>query len=219
MMYDGAVLALIGNFDFTEVVVVAATSLILFGKRLPEVAMRAATQFMKVRRAVTKMWREAGLEDELRRVKREVDSANLPKFTSPQKAVKDATRRYMQDLERDVEAPVVSGEHENDTAAGQHPKPALEDEQRGAIGNEAGTDGSSDSEQDFRGPDPEPPPPSTGTNGAPDFEPRPIPHGALDVDDRREDASNIGGGSDAQAEPASDDEGPGPTSVDDRERA
>ena len=66
--------ALIGNFDLTELLVIAVGALLIFGKRLPEVAMRAAAHFMRLRRAVTKMWREAGIEDELRRVRREIEA-------------------------------------------------------------------------------------------------------------------------------------------------
>lgn len=62
-------LALFGNLDLVEIVVIAAGAVLLFGKSLPEVTMKGAAQVMKMRRAVTKMWRDAGIEDELRRVR------------------------------------------------------------------------------------------------------------------------------------------------------
>jgi Sec-independent protein translocase protein TatA len=67
------VLALLGNFDLTELIVIGVGALLVFGRRLPEVAMKAAAQVMRFRRAVSQMWREAGIEDELRRVKREIE--------------------------------------------------------------------------------------------------------------------------------------------------
>ncbi|MCP3915389.1 MAG: hypothetical protein GY711_07525 [bacterium] len=66
-------LALIGNLDFFEIVVILVVAVIVFGDRLPEVAMRGAAQLVRLRRTVMQMWRDAGLEDELRRVQREID--------------------------------------------------------------------------------------------------------------------------------------------------
>ena len=45
----------------------------IFGKRLPEVAMRAAAHIVRLRRSLGQLWREAGLEQELRRVRRDVE--------------------------------------------------------------------------------------------------------------------------------------------------
>lgn len=66
-------LSLLGNLDILEVVLIFAVSIMVFGKQLPQVAMRAAAQVMKLRKEVSRMWREAGLEDELRRVRRELE--------------------------------------------------------------------------------------------------------------------------------------------------
>lgn len=78
-------LALLGNLSFLEILVIAVGALLIFGKRLPEVAMKAAAQVVRVRRAVSEMWREAGIEEELRKVKREIESeATLPKLKGPE---------------------------------------------------------------------------------------------------------------------------------------
>ncbi len=66
-------LALIGNLHVSEILIILVVALIVFGERLPEVAMRGAAQLVKLRRTVSQMWREAGLEDELRRVRREME--------------------------------------------------------------------------------------------------------------------------------------------------
>ena len=70
-------LALIGNLDFLELLVIAVVAIMVFGKDLPKVAMRGAAQLMKLRKEVSRMWREAGLEEELRKVRRDLDQ--LPK--------------------------------------------------------------------------------------------------------------------------------------------
>ena len=56
---------------------IVLAAVMIFGKNLPEVAVKAAAQFVRLRRAVTKMWREAGIDEEIRRVQREVDRAKL----------------------------------------------------------------------------------------------------------------------------------------------
>ena len=66
-------LALIGNLDFTEILIILVVAVMVFGERLPEVAMRGAAQLVKLRRMVGRMWREAGLDEELRRVRRDLD--------------------------------------------------------------------------------------------------------------------------------------------------
>lgn len=99
------VLALFGNFDFTELVVVAAVAVILFGKRLPEVAMRAAAQVVKVRRSLGQMWRDAGLEDELRRVRREVEHGLSPPRGGTAESFGSVRRRVSGSSGGAVEAP------------------------------------------------------------------------------------------------------------------
>ncbi|MBL6720619.1 MAG: twin-arginine translocase TatA/TatE family subunit [Planctomycetes bacterium] len=66
-------LGLIGNLSLPELLVVAAGAVLIFGRRLPEVAMRGAAQFMRLRRNLTQAWRDAGIEDELRRVRWDLD--------------------------------------------------------------------------------------------------------------------------------------------------
>jgi len=82
-------LAIIGNLHMTELLVIALAALMIFGRRLPEVAMRGAAHVVRLRRSVTKMWREAGLEEELRKVRRDIDNEvhqvqrSLPRLDAP----------------------------------------------------------------------------------------------------------------------------------------
>lgn len=61
-----------------EWVIVVMAALMIFGSRLPEVALRAVAHVMRIRRAISKMWRDTGLEDELRRVRRDIE-LSIPK--------------------------------------------------------------------------------------------------------------------------------------------
>ena len=67
------VLAIFGTINGFELLVVVAAALMVFGSRLPDVALRGVAHFMRARRALTKMWRDTGLEDELRRVRRDIE--------------------------------------------------------------------------------------------------------------------------------------------------
>lgn len=73
-------IALIGNLHLLELLAIAGVALLVFGKRLPEVAVRGAGHLVRLRRSVMRMWREAGLEEELRRVRREIEqeATSLP---------------------------------------------------------------------------------------------------------------------------------------------
>lgn len=71
-------LAIFGSLAISELVLIGAVALMVFGGRLPEVVMRGAAQLMRVRKVVTRMWREAGLEQELRRVQWEIER-NMPR--------------------------------------------------------------------------------------------------------------------------------------------
>jgi Sec-independent protein translocase protein TatA len=101
------VLAIFGDFAFTELLLVAAVALMVFGKRLPEVAVRAAAHLTRLRRSLTQMWREAGIEDELRKVRREVEST-MPDLRNPRKMVRDMGRGYLDTI--DAQSEPVSGD-------------------------------------------------------------------------------------------------------------
>ncbi len=74
MAIMAAVLALFDNLSLPEMLVVLVVALLVFGRRLPEVAVRAAAQLVKARRALTEMWRQTGIDDELRKVRRDIDA-------------------------------------------------------------------------------------------------------------------------------------------------
>lgn len=62
-----------GSLSGLELMVIGLACVLIFGGRLPEVAMRAIAHVMRARRSLSQMWRDTGLEDELRRVRREIE--------------------------------------------------------------------------------------------------------------------------------------------------
>ncbi len=78
-------LALFANLSLPELFVIALAGIMVFGRNLPTIAVKAAAQFSKARRALNKIWRETGVQDEFRRMQREMREAEYE--------VRDAARR------------------------------------------------------------------------------------------------------------------------------
>ena len=70
-------LAFIGNLSFLEMGMILVIAVLVFGRRLPEVAGQAAAQLHKARRALTDLRRESGIDEELRKARRTLSSADL----------------------------------------------------------------------------------------------------------------------------------------------
>ena len=68
-------IALIGNLDTSELVIVMLAAILIFGKKLPQVAAQAGQQLVKLRRSVDQAWRDTGMEGEIRNVKRDLEEA------------------------------------------------------------------------------------------------------------------------------------------------
>ena len=70
-------LAFIGNLSFLEMGVILVIAVLVFGRRLPEVAGQAAAQLHRARRALSDLRRESGIDEELRKARRTLSSADL----------------------------------------------------------------------------------------------------------------------------------------------
>ena len=64
-------LAFISNLHFAELLLIALVGIMVFGRNLPRIAVQAWTQLTKMRRSMNKVWRETGVQDEIRRMQRE----------------------------------------------------------------------------------------------------------------------------------------------------
>jgi Sec-independent protein translocase protein TatA len=156
-------LAFLSNLHFTELILIALMGIMVFGRNLPRIAVQIWTQLTKMRRSMNKVWRETGVQDEIRRMQREMREAEYE--------VRDAARRAVE-AEEEAEAAAEGGEeqtfegaehdeHYHDTDAGEEMSAEEEelDEPEGEAARRA------DPEPD---PEPEPgPDPYPGnTNGA-----------------------------------------------------
>ncbi len=117
-------MALIWNLGFGEVVLIAIVSILIFGRRLPEVASQSFRQMAKLRRNLEDLRRDSGLDRELRDVRgalrdlsREIDS---PAPYQRQPAPADRQEPRPVEPEPPVQALPPPGE---DAPAGDAPRP------------------------------------------------------------------------------------------------
>lgn len=92
-------LALLDTLGGLELLIVCIAGLLVFGRRLPEVASQAGKQLVKVRRSIDAAWRETGMEKELRDVKRDLDAA-IPRDLS----IADMARLASAEMDKRVKA-------------------------------------------------------------------------------------------------------------------
>jgi hypothetical protein len=99
-------MALFGNLSFLEIALLAAASVMIFGRNLPRTAAQLYTHFVRARRALQGIWRESGLGDEFRQVQREMEqTAETIRRQSPEVLTRDAIK----DVEGQVRAPLEEG--------------------------------------------------------------------------------------------------------------
>lgn len=67
----------------TELLMVVVVGLLLFGRKLPDVAKAIGRSFFEFRRGVTDLRRETGIDDALRDMKREANSWRPPATPPP----------------------------------------------------------------------------------------------------------------------------------------
>ena len=109
-------LAFFGNLAPSEVLVLAVIAVLVFGKRLPEVAGRGYTQLRRWRQSLDQLRRETGIDRELSNIKYEVnDAARRARIEDDlaearareartQQAVERRTEPSGADVEEEVEA-------------------------------------------------------------------------------------------------------------------
>lgn len=89
-------LAFINNLSVGEMLVILIVAILVFGRRLPEVAARGAIQVRKLRKGVDDFRRESGFDEEVRKARQMIE---------------DPVRQALKELdEKDIKRPFV-GQH------------------------------------------------------------------------------------------------------------
>jgi Sec-independent protein translocase protein TatA len=68
-------LAIFDNLGFSELMIVVVAAILIFGKRLPEVASQAGQQLAKFRRSLQDLKNETGIDSEMRKIQRDIQEA------------------------------------------------------------------------------------------------------------------------------------------------
>jgi TatA/E family protein of Tat protein translocase len=68
-------LAIFESLGFSELMIVLVAAILIFGKRLPEVASQAGQQIAKFRRSLQDIKTETGIDNDIRKIQREIQQA------------------------------------------------------------------------------------------------------------------------------------------------
>jgi Sec-independent protein translocase protein TatA len=105
-------LLFINNVNPTELLLIAVVAVLVFGRKLPEVAGQAAAQLAKARRAINDMRRESGLDEELRRARsaaQELDPRRVLEAPRPARALDGVARQRAPIAPTETREPAVQG--------------------------------------------------------------------------------------------------------------
>jgi Sec-independent protein translocase protein TatA len=78
------------GLSLAEVVVIGIVALLVFGHRLPEVAVQCAVQMQRLRRSLSDLRRESGVDRELRELRRTFEEASTPQAPHPRRLLREA---------------------------------------------------------------------------------------------------------------------------------
>ena len=68
-------LAIFESLGFSELMIVMVAAILIFGKRLPEVASQAGAQLAKFRRSLQDIKNETGIDNDIRKIQRDIQQA------------------------------------------------------------------------------------------------------------------------------------------------
>lgn len=117
-------LAFISNLSPGEMVVVVVLAVIIFGRQLPDVTMELARRFYKLRKMLSDLRRETGIDEELREVQRSLsDIKNIDTYAPQVSSRSTAKREPAKPATEPAEAERSPGYDPFSDAAGGTPGP------------------------------------------------------------------------------------------------
>lgn len=128
-------LALFGNLDLTEVLVIALFAVMIFGRNLPRVAAQAVAHVSRARKALQGVWRESGIGEEIRQVQREMEqSADVLRRADPRQAAGGLVRELEAEVARPAAAPQDGATEDSEAETAGHDSGADSEEPAGERG-------------------------------------------------------------------------------------
>ena len=122
-------LAFITNLSFGEVFAILVVAVLIFGRRLPEVAARGAVHMQRLRRGMQEFRRESGFDEEIRKARRMIENPVKTAYDevtkepaswrppSPRVEAHPDTIQRSEEEVIDVEASEVEGDADGDDGA------------------------------------------------------------------------------------------------------
>lgn len=117
-------LALFDNIGFGELLLVVIVALLVFGRRLPEVAGQAGSQIAKLKRSLEDLRQESGIDQEVRRMQDEIRKARdvIPRNLS----IGEMARMASTEIEKRVQANELADAAEKEAPSPSPGTPAVE---------------------------------------------------------------------------------------------
>ncbi len=121
--------AFITNINPTELILIAIVAILLFGRRLPQVAGQAAGHVQRARRALNDLKRESGIAEELHEMRRAMDVTANPQPKPAPGAKLPTIERPSQTVGRHESPPqpIIEAEPIHDPPAAGKPENAADD--------------------------------------------------------------------------------------------
>lgn len=91
-------IALLEDIGYGELLLIAVAGVLLFGKRLPEVASQAGAQLTKLRRSLQDIKHETGMDHEVRKIQRTIEEA-IPRDLSVGEIARLASNKMQERIE------------------------------------------------------------------------------------------------------------------------
>ncbi len=146
--------AIFEDIGMSEILVIGIVGVLLFGKRLPEVASQAGQQLVKFRRSLQQVKAETGMDQEVRKIQRTLEEA-IPRDFSVGEVARLASARVQEriqsarkEIDAEIEKPLAQA-----TEPAAAPAPAEPTHDAGKVGPPA-----SDAALERLKPPPEAPP-------------------------------------------------------------
>jgi Sec-independent protein translocase protein TatA len=92
------VFAIFEDIGMSEILVIGIVGVLLFGKRLPEVASQAGQQLVKFRRSLQQVKAESGMDQEVRKIQRTIEEA-IPRDFSVGEVARLASARVQERIQ------------------------------------------------------------------------------------------------------------------------
>ncbi len=116
------------NLGLPEMAMIAGIAVIVFGRRLPEVAAQAYRQIVRLRQSLETLRRETGIDREMRNIEHEVrDAAMRARVPEPMLPPTGSHVAWDRESEREDLADTEDEASEESAPAEDVPPPSLED--------------------------------------------------------------------------------------------